>query len=680
MSDAALDLIERWEGPHGGLPPFDRATPELIERATMIAIERKRAEIAAIAANPEPPTFANVCEALEDSGRALQRTETLRNTFASTRATGDMAEVNRRLAPLVEALDDEIAHNNALFARVDAVHAQSGSLTAEQARLVTVIREAMVRRGAGLPEADRARLKEVNIAIASAQARFNQNLIDEAQAQAVFVEDAAALAGLPESLCASAARLAEERSRPGAWAIANTRPMVWPVLQLAADRDLRRRVRTMWMARGANDGPHDNRPVIAEIMKLRGEKARLHGYPTFAHWAAAGRMAGTPDKALDQLMRTWRPVRDETLRRIALLQELAAEDGLTDPIEPWDFLYYLEKYRALHFGFDGNAMRPYLTIDNVLNAIFEAAGRLHGLSFTRLPDAPVVHPDVQVWEVRQGEEPIAVVWFDLLVREGKSRGSWQMELQAAERFRGRRLCFSNICSNLEREGGDGPVLMSFEYANVLFHEFGHALHMMMSRAAYPSLGSMQVAWDMIEVPSQLNERWLRDRDLLRRHARHFQTGEPMPDDLIDAMEAVAQFDRVTSATVEYLAPAIVDMRMNLLADGRDVDPVAVEQAIYAEIGMPAAVDPIMRVPHQFHSFSNAYAAGLYVYLWADVMVAEVLQAFADAPGGIYDAAMAAKWRDALLGVGNAVPGQQAFRDFRGRDPDPDAFLKRFALA
>lgn len=379
-----------------------------------------------------------------------------------------------------------------------------------------------------------------------------------------------------------------------------------------------------------------------------------------------------------QLLRVWEPVRRATLSQLEELQALADADGLGEPIKAWDKLYYAEKLRRKRFGLDAGAVKQHLELENILKAMFQAASRLHGLSFREL-QAPSVHPDVRVFEVTCGTQVTGVIWFDLLFREGKMRSSWQLELRAAESFRERIICYSNVCSNLERQEGNGRILMGWEYANVLFHEFGHALHMILCRASYPSLGSMAVAWDLVEVPSQLNERWLYDRDLLKTYAVHHETGRPMPDSMIEAIEAAAKYERVVSVGLEYLAPAIVDLRIYLAADGNDVDPIAIERQVYEELGMPDAIDPVMRVPHQHHSFTEVYAAGLYVYLWADVMVADVLEAFAESPGGLYDAPVARRWRDTILATGNSVSGQQAFQNFRGRDPDPNALLRRFGL-
>jgi peptidyl-dipeptidase Dcp len=677
MTESRNSLTD-WTGPYGGLPPFDAATPAAIEDATLAALAEKRAEVAAIVDNPAPATFNNCVAALEDAGRALRRVAALTAALFSTRNLGGMAEVDRRLAPLHEKLEDEIAHHPQLFARIDAV-CRDTTLTAEQARLAEVIRARFVRRGALLSPDTRSAIATLNGRISEIQSQAHANLGADAAARFVLIESEAELVGLPEAALAAARKLAIEKGHPGKFAIANARPAVWAVLQLCHNRDVRRQVRDMWMTRSATDGPNDNRRLLAELVTLRGEKARLLGYESYAHYAIDGKMAGSPDIVRAQLMEVFRPVRRDSVARINMLQALADTDGLDDKVRAWDWLYYLDKHRKAQFGLDSEAMKAYLSIDNVLAMIFSTAQRLHGVTFTALPEAPRVHPDVQVYEVARGDDVIGVLWMDLLTREGKMRGSWQAEIQAAEDFIGRRLCFSNVCSNIDKPA-DGPILMGWEYANVLFHEFGHAMHMLMSRARYPSLGSMGVEWDLVELPSQLNERWLYDRDLLRQYARHWQTGEAIPDAMVDAIEAGFRFDGVFSVRLEYLMPTLVDLNMHLAARGDPVDPLAIERQVYEELAAPDAIDPIFFLPQQYHSFTEAYAGALYSYLWADVMVADVIEAFENAPGKLYDAQVAAKWRDAILCVGTSVGGAQAFRNFRGRDPDPGALLRRFALA
>ncbi|MFN9375715.1 MAG: M3 family metallopeptidase [Novosphingobium sp.] len=672
-------LIDPWSGPYGGLPPFDTATPAAIEAATLAARELKRGAIAVSVDHPAPPDFENTLAALEDAGRPLKRLASLAAILFSTRNLDGMAEVEQRLAPLREALEDEIAHNPALFARIDAV-AGDTSLTPEQARLVEVIRNRFVRRGALLSPETRTAVAAINGRISELQSRCHANMIADAAERYVLVETEAELAGLPGEAVAAAGRLAAEKGHEGKFAIANTRPAIWPVLQLCRNRGIRKQARDMWMTRCAIDGPHDNRPLLSELVTLRGEKAQLLGHESYAHYAITSKMAGTPEVALAQLVKTLGPVRRNARARLDTIQMLADTDGLGDRVRAWDWPYYLDKHRKAQFGLDAEAVKPYLSLDNVLAMIFSAAGHLHDLAFKPLPDAPRVHPDVRVYELARGSDVIGVVWMDLLYREGKMRGSWQEEIQAAENFHGKRLCFSNVCSNIEKPAGEGPILMGWEYANVLFHEFGHAMHMLMSRARYPSLGPMGVEWDLVELPSQLNERWLYDRELLRRYARHWQTGEPMPEAMIEAIEAAFRFDRVFSVGLEYLLPTLVDFRMHLAARGAPVDPLAIDRETYTEFDIPDAIDPIFFLPQQYHSFTDVYAGALYSYLWADVMVADVIAAFEEAPGGLYDADVAARWRDMILSAGTSVPGAQAFRNFRGRDPDPEALLRRFELA
>jgi peptidyl-dipeptidase Dcp len=670
----AAELVAPWEGPFGGVPPVDRATPELIEAAVELGIAARRAEIAAVAANPAPPDFANTIEALEESGRALRRADRLREIFALTSALGPMPAIQQRLTAGLAALEDEIWQNAALFARVKDVHAARERLAPDQARLVELILDRMIRRGAGLSEASRARLQDINARIATSEARFHQALLECATGEPVWVTERAKLDGVPEPVVAAAAQLAAARGRPGAWAIAAVRPTVWAVLQFGRDRDLRCRVRAMWMDRGGAT----NRALAAEIVSLRGEKARLLGYRSYAHLATSNRIAGTPERALAQLDVAWTAVRAATEARRAELQALADADGLNSPIAAWDWVYYSDRLRRARCGLDAQAERDYLSLENVLAALLDAMGRLHGLACTWRGDVPVVHPDVRVLELRRGGETLGVIWLDLIQREGKVGGSRQIELRTAESFRGRVVPLSMVCANFVRES-DGRVPLGFEEANVLFHEFGHALHMIMSRARYPSLGPLAVEWDFVELPSQLNERWLLDRDLLKCHARHHATGAPIPDALIDGLVAAQRFDRVISVDLAYLAPAIVDMRMYLAANGDPVDPVAIEAQVYDELGMPAEVDPIFRVWNQVHSFIEDYAAGLYVYLWADVMAADAIEAFETAPDGLYDREMADRWVEKILSAGASHPGAEAFRAFCGRDPDPAALLRRFAL-
>jgi peptidyl-dipeptidase Dcp len=677
-------LLAPWTGPHGGLPPLADVRPDDIEEALHAAIGLKRAELQAIASNPATPSFENTAEALEVCGRALDRVLCVLRVHANSLSLGDMPGVAQRVAPLLAALDDEIAHDERLFARLNEVWKQRGQagLTSEQQRLVEVLRTRMQRRGAGLPHDAKQRLAEINASLASLSSQYNQNLIQEAGRQAVFIEDESGLDGLPDALRQAAAAAATEMGRPGIWAIPNARGSVWPFLTLATRRDLREQVWRMWTQRGDNPGANDNKPIAAQILQLRGELARLMGSPSYAHFALADRMARTPETALALLERTWRSVKPAAQAQVADYQAIADREDAGIRLAPWDRQFYAEKLRRQRFGLDGDAVKAHLPLEAVLQAMFWAAGRVHGLAFKPLADAPLIHPSVRVYEVSRGEEPVGVLYFDLFNRPGKAHGSYQMQYREAENFRGRVLPIAAVYSTFPPPPQGQPVLLPWEYANVFFHEFGHALHMLHCTSAYASLGSQHVAWDFVELPALINERWLRDPELLARFARHHVTGEPMPAHLIDRIQQGLKYDRIFSLNPDFLLPAIVDIRLHLLADGSGsrIDPVQVENDTLAELGMPDAWDLTMRVTHNFHLFIGAYAAGLYSYLWADVMAADAVETFERAAGGIYDAATSRAWIDTVLSVGHRVPAEEAFRQFAGHDPDPLPLQRRFGLA
>ena len=691
MSDLGPDaaaLLGPWPGPLGGLPPYDRATPAALEQALPVAVEARRQAVRAIADNPAPPDFENTVIALEDSPRTLRGLHALLQAVATTAGVGEVPAAARRLAPLVPALEGEIAHDRALFQRVDAVWRgrHRAGLDPQQLRLVEVLHERFVRAGAGLPEPDKARLQAINGRLATLSAQFGQNLLAEQEQQVVWVEAETDLAGLPPSQRQAAAQAAADRGRPGAWAIPNQRPAVWPILTHAPQRALRERVWRMWSTRGSHEGAFDNRPVIAEMLRLRGERARLLGHASHAHAVLSSRMARSPDRALAMLRESWGPVLAATRRQIADFQALADAEASAAGTEgfslaPWDRLYFAEKLRRQRFALDSQEVMQYLSLDRVVDAMFWVAGRVHGLRFEELTGVPVLHPSIRVFEVCHEDGPVGVLYLDVLQRPGKMHGSHQHRVRAAESFRGRVLPISNIVSGVPSPPEGQPVLLPWEYANVLFHEFGHALHMLMDGARYPSLGSLDVAWDLVELPSLFSEYWLRDRELLRRFARHHATGEPMPEALMDRLLAGLQYDRIFSVNLDYLAPAIVDLELHLLADGsgRDVDALAVEARTLQELDMPACWDLIMGVTHSWHGFGGPYDAGLYSYLWSDVMAADVAERFLNAPGGLFDATMAKAWRERILCAGHTVPADQAFRALIGRDPDSAALMRRFAL-
>lgn len=684
-SEDALALLAPWPGPFGGLPPYDRVTPAALEQALPAAIEARRQAVQAIASHPDPATFDNTVLALEDSGRALRDLQAVAAAAAQTASHADLAAAMQRLAPQVPALELEIAHDRALFDRVCRVWQTRhvAGLDAQQIRLTEVVRDRMQRAGAGLADGVKARLQAIDARVAVLSSLFNRHLLAEQNEQVTWLEHEADLAGLDDMQRQAAARAAADRGRPGAWAVPNQRPAVWPFLTQSTRRDHRERVWRLWNRRGGNDGPHDNRPVITEMLQLRGERARLLGHRSHAHAVLLDRMAGTPETAMAMLRRTWDTVAAATRRHVADLQATADAEGARFLLAPWDRLHYAEKLRRQRFALDTGQLMSYLPLDGMREAMFWAAGRVHGLAFHELHDVPVLDPGIRVYEVRRGDEAVGLLYFDVLQRPGKMHGSHQHRVRAAEqREGGRVLPIANIVSGVPVPPPGQPALLPWEMANVLFHEFGHALHMLLDGARYPSLGSLRVAWDFVELPSLLNEYWLRDRELLRRFARHHQTGEPMPDELVDRLEASLKADRIFSVNLDYLGSAIVDLELHLRADGsgRAIDAVAVERQTLAALGMPACWDLILHVTHCVHSFAGGYDAGLYAYLWSDVMAADVAEGWMAAPGGLYDANFAQAWRESVLTVGHAVPADEAFRRLMGRDPDPAALMRRFALS
>jgi len=676
----AASLLEPWPEAAGigiGLPPFERLEPRGLEEALELALDKRREAAAAIAGDPRPPTFENTVEALEVGAMPLARLENLLRHLASTGSGEEIQALHQRMAPRLAALEDEIAGQGDLLERIAAVLEQE-CLTAEQRRLAEVLRERL--RGAGLEPEARTRWTQVNTRLSDLQVRFMRNLTAEQDALVLWLAAEDELDGLGCEQRAAMADAAGKRGRPGQWALPIQRPMVWPFLVRSRRRDLREKVWKLWMGRGANGGEHDNRPVMAEILRLRGEKARLLGYSSYADLAMANRMAANPQAALDLLLEVWRAVEATTRRQLAELQKLARTDGLDGELQAWDRLYYAERYRQSHFGLDAEAVRPYLSLDAVKSALFWSAERLYGLRFRRLDEAPVYHPEVEAFLVHRGDDPLGVLWLDLQQREGKSPGSWQAQLQARSSRRVPDVVHTVVVSSLPRPRDGEPALLVWELANVLFHEFGHALHMLLCRASYPSLGSLAVEWDFVELPALLNERWLRDRELLSLHARHVETGEPMPEDLVTSLDEALRYDRIFSLTLEYLATAIVDLRLHQLADGRAIDAMAVEEEVLSELGVPAAVEPLLRVPHAMHTFSEAYAAGVYSYLWADVLAAEAGSLFERAPGGLWDAHVADRYRATILEAGSSAPAAELFRALIDREPSPSALLDRFGLS
>lgn len=689
QAKAANPLLAEWSGPYGGVPPFDQVEVAHFEPAFEAAMAEHMAEIERIVTNPEPATFANTIEALERAGRTLNRVATVYSIWGSTMNSPEFQVVQREMAPRLAAFNDRIMQNEALFRRIEAVWEAAGGeataterkaatgevLTPEQQRLVWRYYTDFVRAGAKLDATAKARLSAINQRLAGLYTRFSQNVLADETNHYLVLESEADLAGLPESVRAAAAAAAREKGLEGKWVITNTRSSMDPFLTYSDRRDLRERAWRIWVNRGDNGDEHDNNAIITEILKLRAERAKLLGYETHAHWRLEAAMAKTPERALELLEAVWKPATDRVREEVADMQALADAEGAGITIEPWDYLYYAEKVRKARYDLDQNEVKPYLQLEKLREGMFWVAGELFDFDFRPVTDVPVYHPDVRVWEVtdRTTGRHIGLFYFDPFARPGKRSGAWMNAYRRQERFDGEVTTIVSNNLNFVKGAPGEPTLISWDDAETLFHEFGHALHGLSSSVNYPSLSGTAVPRDYVEFPSQLLEHWLATPEVLQRFAVHYQTGEPIPQDLVDRIERASTFNQ-GYATVEYLASALVDMRLHLAGDV-EIDPDAFERETLAEYGMPREIVMRHRTPHFLHVFaSDGYSAGYYSYLWADVHTADAAEAFHEA-GGLYDREVADRLRKYVFSVGNTIDPAEGYRAFRGRDAEVGALMR-----
>jgi peptidyl-dipeptidase Dcp len=678
-ASAANPLLATWSGPYGGVPPFDAAKVELFQPALEAAMAEQLAEIDRIAADPEPATFANTIAALEGAGRTLDRANTVFEIFAGTMSTPEVQAVERAMAPKLAAFADQITQNEKLFARIQAVYEtrESSGLSPEQQRLVWLDYTNFVRAGAKLDGPAKKRLSEINQRLATLFTQFSQNVLADETDYVLVLDSEADLAGLPPSLRAAASAAAESRGHAGKWAILNTRSSMEPFLTYSDRRDLREKVWRTYFSRGDNGDKHDNNAGITEILMLRGERAKLIGYANHADRRLENSMAKTPERTLELMEAVWKPAVARVHEEVADMQKIArvSDPGFT--IEPWDYRYYAEKVRKERYDLDENEVKPYLQLEKLREGMFWVAGELLGLRFTPVADVPVYHPDVRVWKVTSDASELVGLWyFDPYARPGKRSGAWMNAYRSQERFdRDIKTIVSNNSNFVKGKPGE-PILISWTDAETLFHEFGHALHGLSSNVTYPSLAGTNVARDYVEFPSQLLEHWLSTPQVLDRFALHVETGKPMPRELVEKIERAGTFNQGFS-TVEFLASALMDMKLHLAAAGGGIaiDPDKFERETLAALGMPKEIVMRHRTPHFSHIFSSdGYSAGYYSYLWADTLTADAWEAFVEA-GGAYDKVVAKRLYDHVFSVGNTVDPAEAYRAFRGKDPGIDALMR-----
>ena len=670
-------LLAEWTGPYGGVPAFDEVRVADFRPALETAMSQTLAEVDRIAKDPAPATFQNTLEALERAGDPFDRVTTYYGVWSSTMNGPEFQPVQREMAPKLAAFSDKINQNSDLFARIEAVYnaPDKAKLTPEQQRLAWLYYTNAVRAGAKLDSSAKARLSQINQRLAGLFTTFSQNVLADETDQVLVLDSEADLAGLPQALRDAAKAAAAEKDQAGKWVITNTRSSIDPFLTYSSRRDLREKAWRMFVDRGES-GATDNKPIITEILQLRAERAKLLGYETHAHWRLENAMAKWPERAMELMEAVWKPAVARVEEEVADMQKLAAAEGDRITIEPWDYRYYAEKVRAQRYDLDQNEVKQYLQLEKLREGMFWVAGELFAFEFTPVTNVPVYHPDVRVWEVkdRSSGRHIGLWYFDPYARAGKRSGAWMDAYRTQEKFDRPVTTIVSNNSNFVKGNPGEPVLISWDDATTLFHEFGHALHGLSSNVNYPSLAGTAVPRDYVEFPSQLLEHWLETQEVLQKFALHHETGEPIPQALVDRIDRAATFNQGFE-TVEYLAAALIDMKMHL-AGSMPIDPAAFERDTLARLGMPTEI--VMRHrPTQFlHVFgSDGYSAGYYSYLWSDVITADAALAFEEA-GGLYEPELAKRLRDNVFAIGNTVDPADAYRAFRGRDPRIEGLMRK----
>jgi peptidyl-dipeptidase Dcp len=658
-----------------GLPPFGALETAHFAPAFEAALTEARANIDAIAADPQPPGFANTIEAMERAQATLDRVSAVFFNLAGADTNDAIEALQRELSPRLAAHHAETMMNAALFGRVDALMSRRGELglTAEQDRVLELYHRMFVRAGAKLEGADRARLAAIQERLASLGTAFGQNVLADEKAWelALAPED---LEGLPDWLVGAAAQAVSERGAEG-HVITLSRSLIVPFLASSPRRDLREAAFAAWAARGATGGETDNRAIAAEMLALREEKARLLGYPSYAAYKLEPEMAKAPAAVRELLMAVWAPARAAAEADAGRLEALMRGDGVNGPLEPWDWRYYAAVRQRHEHDLDEAALKPYLPLDGILAGAFDVAGRLFGLTLTPI-EADLYHPDARAWEVRRGDRHMGVFIGDYFARPSKRSGAWCSSFRGQSRRDGEvRPIAVNVCNFAKAPAGEA-CLLTFDDARTLFHEFGHALHVLMSDVTYEFISGTSVARDFVELPSQLYEHWLSTPEVLAAHARHARTGAPMPPDLMQRLIAARNYDQ-GFATVEYVASALVDLDFH---DGpAPADPMAAQAATLDRLGMPRAIVMRHATPHFQHVFAgDGYSSGYYSYMWSEVMDADAFAAFKET-GDVFDPGVAARLAEHVYGAGGSREAGELYMAFRGRMPGVEALLQQRGL-
>ncbi|TYP70426.1 M3 family metallopeptidase [Aquimarina intermedia] len=670
-------LLQEWTGPYGGVPAFDKMRIADAQAAIEKGMEQSLAEIDAIASNPAPPTFENTIEAMEKSGKTLDRAFTYYGIWSSNMSSPEFREIQQDLAPKISEFRSKVSQNEQLFERVKTVYESSlkDSLPADQQRVVQLVYENFAMEGAALDEEKKKRYAAINKELSKLYTEFSNNVLADEEGYVTLLEKDQ-LGGLSDGLIKAYAKAAEDRGHTGKYAITNTRSSMDPFLTYSTERDLREKVWKTYYSRGDNGDDHDNNEIIAKILKLRKERVGLLGYDNYAQWRLQNRMAKTPENAMELMNAVWPAAIARVKEEVKDMQAVAnsSKDNIT--IEPWDYRYYAEKVRKKKYDLDSDEVKQYLQLDKLTEAMFFVAGELFNFNFAPLEKGkvPVFHEDVNVWEVtdKTSGKVIGLWYLDPYARPGKRSGAWATTYRSYTSFEGEKTVLASNNSNFVKPAPGEPLLVSWDDATTFFHEFGHALHFFASNVKYPTLnGGVR---DYTEFQSQLLERWLSTDKVINTYLVHQETGEPMPKELVQKIKNASTFNQ-GFGTTEYLASALIDMKLHL-ADPEKIDVDAFERETLAAMKMPKELVMRHRTPHFGHVFSGeGYATAYYGYMWADVLTADAAEAFAEAPDGFYDKEVAAKLVNYLFAPRNAMDPAEAYRKFRGRDANIEALMR-----
>ncbi|HLP17913.1 MAG TPA: M3 family metallopeptidase [Bacteroidota bacterium] len=682
-------------------PAFDKIKEEHYLPAFREGIRQQQVEIEAIVNNPEPPTFENTIEALERSGALLTKVGDVFNNLTESNTNDNLQKIAEEVSPLLSKNDDDILLNAKLFARIKAVYDQLGSskaakakakgssykdvavsgsvkLSVEQKKLLDDTYRDFVRGGANLDAAQQAELREINKNIALLQLKFSQNVLKENNTYRLGVDKKEDLAGLPQGLIDAAAQTAKETKSNSPWVFTLQNASIMPFLQYAENRGLREKIFKAYLNRGNNGTQFDNKENASKIVSLRVKRAHLLGYKTHADFVLEKTMAKNPANVSKLLKKLWTPAIAMAKREAKDMQEMINKEPKPFKLEAWDWRYYAEKVKKAKFDLDEEEIRPYLKLDNIRDAAFDVARKLYGITLTERFDIPKYHPDVKVFEVKEADgKHVGIMYFDYHPRDSKRGGAWMESFRKQSRENGKEIrpIICNVC-NFTKPTGDTPALLTFDEATTLFHEFGHALHGLLSNSTYGSLSGTAVARDFVELPSQIMENWISDPEVLRMYAKHYKTGEPMPQSLIDKIKKAGTFNQ-GFATVEYLAASVLDMDWHTIADTTLVDPLKFEAASMKKLGLIPEIAPRYRTQYFNHIFNSGYSAGYYSYIWAAVLDADAFQAFKDK--GLFDQTLAKSFRSNVLERGGTEDPMTLYKRFRGAEPDIKPLLKRRGL-